>query len=193
MVAVTALTAVLALVAAPGTAGSRTPSGLPAIMSDQMRAVALRDAPPEAATYTPDPAARSATTVEPGTIIAETALAGDGGPSRPAVDQPTPDPGVIVLNPWRWDWNVSFYGPGFYGWHTACGYLLTGSLMGVAHRSLPCGTLVTFHNPQNGRTVTVPVVDRGPYVSGRQWDMTGGLCVYLGHCWTGPLEWKFGS
>jgi rare lipoprotein A len=64
--------------------------------------------------------------------------------------------------------------------------------MGVAHRTLPCGTLITFRNPTNGRTFTVPVVDRGPYVSGRQWDLTGGLCIALDHCWTGSIEWKYG-
>jgi len=45
--------------------------------------------------------------------------------------------------------------------------------------------------PSNGRTITVPVVDRGPYVAGRQWDLTGGLCVALDHCYTGPIYWKF--
>ena len=42
----------------------------------------------------------------------------------------------------------------------------------------------------NGRTVTAPVVDRGPYVAGRQWDFTGGLCIALGHCYTGPILWR---
>jgi rare lipoprotein A len=61
--------------------------------------------------------------------------------------------------------------------------------MGVAHRTLPCGTMVTFRNPRNGREITVPVVDRGPYIAGRIWDLTGGACVALDHCWTGPVEW----
>jgi len=34
------------------------------------------------------------------------------------------------------------------------------------------------------------VVDRGPYVAGRDWDLTGGLCLLLDHCYTGPLLWK---
>ena len=46
----------------------------------------------------------------------------------------------------------------------------TGTL-GVAHKSLPCGTKVTFR--YHGRSVTVPVIDRGPYVGGREWDLTG--------------------
>jgi rare lipoprotein A len=68
---------------------------------------------------------------------------------------------------------------------------MTESLRGVAHKTLPCGTKITFRNPANGRTITVPVVDRGPYVDGRQWDLTGGLCLALAHCYTGPILWKF--
>ncbi len=83
---------------------------------------------------------------------------------------------------------VSWYGPGFYGNRTACGYALTQSLVGVAHRSLPCGTLVQFR--WGGRTVSARVVDRGPYVYGRLWDLTAGLCALLNHCYTGPITWK---
>jgi rare lipoprotein A len=70
---------------------------------------------------------------------------------------------------------------------------MTTTLVGVAHRSLPCGTKVTFKNPDNGRIVTAPVVDRGPYVSGRQWDLTGGTCKKLGHCQTGALYWRMAN
>lgn len=90
---------------------------------------------------------------------------------------------------WHTDYNVSFYGPKLYGHRTACGLALTTTLVGVANRTLPCGTLVTFRNPANGRTVTAPVVDRGPYVWGRYWDLTGGLCEALQMCHTGTLQW----
>ena len=62
----------------------------------------------------------------------------------------------------------------------------------MAHRTLPCGTLVTFRNPANGREVTAPVIDRGPYVAGRQWDLSRGLCDALDHCYTGAIEWRWG-
>ncbi len=88
----------------------------------------------------------------------------------------------------RLDPEVSWYGPGFYGKRTACGKAYTKEILGVAHRSLPCGTKVTFG--WEGKTVTVPVIDRGPYVNGRQWDLSGGLCVYLDHCFTGPIYFK---
>ena len=62
--------------------------------------------------------------------------------------------------------------------------------MGVAHRSLPCGTLVTFRNPDNGRQITVPVIDRGPYVDGRLWDLSRATCTYLRNCYTATIEWR---
>ena len=85
---------------------------------------------------------------------------------RPSVTQPAPKAGVFVKNFWRFDPDISWYGPGFFGSGTACGQTYTREIMGVAHRSLPCGTMVTFRNPANGRQVTVPVIDRGPYVAG---------------------------
>ena len=96
-----------------------------------------------------------------------------------------PQRAAFAKNFWRFDPDISWYGPGFYGSGTACGQLYTKAIMGVAHRSLPCGTLVTFRNPANGRQVTVPVIDRGPYVAGRPWDMSKALCDYLDHCYTG--------
>jgi rare lipoprotein A len=65
---------------------------------------------------------------------------------------------------------ASWYGPGLYGQHLACGGTLSAGTLGVAHKSLPCGTEVTLH--YRGRTVRVPVVDRGPYVGGREFDLT---------------------
>ncbi len=112
---------------------------------------------------------------------------------RPTVKQPAPRVRTVLKNYWRFDPDISWYGPGFYGSGTACGQTYTKTILGVAHRTLPCGTLVTFRNPANGRQITVPVIDRGPYVSGRTWDMSKGLCEYLGHCYTGSIEWRWGS
>jgi rare lipoprotein A len=98
-----------------------------------------------------------------------------------------PSPRAIVLQTWRLDNNISWYGPGFYGHNGACGMYGSNGLdredIGVAHRTLPCGTKVTFR--YNGRTVVTYVKDRGPYVAGRIFDMTRGLCEALGHCFTG--------
>lgn len=113
----------------------------------------------------------------------------DAGP--PQVDLPAPEAGVINLPQWRAA-KASFYGPGFYGRGLACPGVLTTDLVGVAHRTLPCGTLVTFKNPANGRILTMPVVDRGPYVAGRDWDLTGGACLVLDFCYTGTIYWHLG-
>ncbi len=65
---------------------------------------------------------------------------------------------------------ATWYGPGFYGRRTACGRKLKRNTLGVAHKTLRCGTKVTFY--RRGRFVTVPVIDRGPYVRGVSWDLT---------------------
>ncbi len=54
---------------------------------------------------------------------------------------------------------ASWYGPGFYGNRTACGQTYTPEILGVAHLELPCGTPLTL--TYGGRSITVPVIDRG--------------------------------
>ncbi|MEX1142350.1 MAG: septal ring lytic transglycosylase RlpA family protein [Thermoleophilaceae bacterium] len=81
--------------------------------------------------------------------------------------------------------HASWYGPGFYGNRTACGGTLGTGTLGVAHKWLPCGTRVTFR--YRGRSVTVPVIDRGPYVAGREWDLTGATKARLGFPSTGTV------
>jgi rare lipoprotein A len=73
---------------------------------------------------------------------------------------------------------ASFYGPGFFGRQTACGQLLTPDLHGVAHRSLPCGTLVEIM--YRDREITVPVIDRGPFSGTYSWDLTQATADALG-------------
>ena len=73
---------------------------------------------------------------------------------------------------------ASWYGPGFYGNRTACGQTYTAEILGVAHRTLPCGTLVTL--TFRGGSVTVPVIDRGPYIAGRALDLSNATRLALG-------------
>jgi rare lipoprotein A len=80
---------------------------------------------------------------------------------------------------------ASWYGPGLYGGHLACGGTLTRGTLGVANKSLPCGTKVTLH--YRGRTVRVPVVDRGPYVGAREFDLTAATKARLGFGSTGTV------
>jgi hypothetical protein len=65
-----------------------------------------------------------------------------------------------------------------YNLPVACGGTLGVHEQGVAHKTLPCGTIVTI--TYNGRTVRVPVVDRGPYIAGREFDLTGATANTLG-------------
>jgi peptidoglycan lytic transglycosylase len=65
---------------------------------------------------------------------------------------------------------ASWYGPGLYGNRLGCGGRLRPGRIGVAHRTLPCGTKLTLRH--RGRTVRVRVIDRGPYVGGREFDLT---------------------
>jgi hypothetical protein len=97
-------------------------------------------------------------------------------PAPPTASQAEAD-GVAFSSPLRYA-GASWYGPGLYGNHTACGQTLRPSTVGVAHKTLPCGTLVKF--VFRGRSVVAPVIDRGPYVSGRAWDLTTAASKALG-------------
>ena len=187
-----ALIAVLATVAVPGSVGSQGPSPVEPIDATLFRGVDAASIDGTVAmTPTLDPAYQSDGVLSDTTVLLdpESRPTQAGRPDAARI-QPNAPVGAIAIPQWHFDGDVSWYGPGFYGNRTACGYALTRELLGVAHRTLPCGTKVTFRNPDNGRTITVPVVDRGPYVSGRQWDLTGGLCVALDHCYTGTILWK---
>jgi hypothetical protein len=73
---------------------------------------------------------------------------------------------------------ASWYGPGLYGNSLACGGTLSAGTMGVAHKTLPCGTKVRLRYGSN--TVTVPVVDRGPFAGNREFDLTAATKQALG-------------
>ena len=80
---------------------------------------------------------------------------------------------------------ASYYGPGLYGNGTACGQTLTPSTMGVAHKTLPCGTRVTLR--YRGNTVKVRVIDRGPFAGNREYDLTAATKAKLGFGSTGNV------
>jgi rare lipoprotein A (peptidoglycan hydrolase) len=80
---------------------------------------------------------------------------------------------------------ATFYGPGFFGQQTACGQMLAPDTYGVAHRKLPCGTLVAV--TYAGREIVVPVVDRGPFHAGFSWDLTQATADALGFTGSGEI------
>lgn len=79
---------------------------------------------------------------------------------------------------------ATWYGPGFYGQTTACGQTLTRDTLGVAHKTLPCGTEVAIL--YRGETITVPVIDRGPYADA-DFDLTSRTARRLGFSGTGEI------
>jgi rare lipoprotein A len=111
-------------------------------------------------------------------VLAVGAFASTGGAAGPSAGSTgatsTPTPATKIPKSAIATW----FGPGFYGQHTACGQTLTPATVGVANRKLPCGTLVkvTYH----GQRLTVPVVDRGPYANGADWDLTAAAAQALG-------------
>jgi rare lipoprotein A len=104
-------------------------------------------------------------------VFATGALANTGGA---AVASPPTGPKAIHKSA-----IATWFGPGFYGKKTACGQVMTPEIVGVANRTLPCGTLVkvSYH----GLRLTLPVIDRGPYSHiGADWDLTTGAARTLG-------------
>ena len=77
-----------------------------------------------------------------------------------------------------------------YGGGLACGGTLRPEQLGVAHKTLPCGTMVTFRYGK--KAIRVPVIDRGPYIAGREWDFTGATAAALGFPGLGVVEWRIG-
>jgi rare lipoprotein A len=98
--------------------------------------------------------------------------AADGDTAAAATALPTNDVTVFRRTLATW------FGPGFFGHRTACGQLLTHRLLGVAHRTLPCGSKVALL--YKGHTITVPVVDRGPFRNGADYDLTAATAQALG-------------
>ena len=72
----------------------------------------------------------------------------------------------------------------FEGNLTACGQVFHTAVVQVAHKSLPCGTLLRVMDTDTGNSVEAVVTDRGPYVAGRIVDLSWGAFRQLDP--TGP-------
>lgn len=77
---------------------------------------------------------------------------------------------------------VSHYGVGdnFSGKRTANGERLNPNEFTAAHRSLPFGTTLSVCSLKTGRSVVVRINDRGPFIKGRELDVTHGAALALG-------------
>jgi rare lipoprotein A (peptidoglycan hydrolase) len=75
---------------------------------------------------------------------------------------------------------ASSYGPGLWGNRTACGQTLYTTTIGVAHRTMACGTRLKFQG-KNGVIVYASVIDRGPYNYDRTFDLTQATVQKMGY------------
>ena len=80
---------------------------------------------------------------------------------------------------------ASWYGPGLFGNKLGCGGTLNAGTLGVAHKSLPCGTKITLR--KGSRRLQVRVIDRGPYVGAREFDLTQATKQRIGFGSTGTV------
>jgi rare lipoprotein A len=80
-------------------------------------------------------------------------------------------------------------GPAAFGRRTACGGVIHPETIGVSHPTLPCGARVFI--TYKGQTVLTQVVDRGPYVPGRQFDLTDALARRLGLRGVQEIHWAY--
>ncbi len=89
---------------------------------------------------------------------------------------------VVAVGPIRFQIQgmASWYGPGFDGNYTASGERFNQYGLTAAHRTLPFGTKVRVTNLDNGRSVTVVITDRGPFVGDRVLDLSRGAAQIIG-------------
>lgn len=116
-------------------------------------------------------------------------LPGAGAPLPESTSASTAGSGVgglVFSSPMRMA-GATWYGPGLYGNGTACGQTLRPGTIGVAHRTLPCGTTVKFS--YHGHSLVTKVIDRGPYTPGNDFDLTNGARLALGFEGAGQVRY----
>lgn len=79
-------------------------------------------------------------------------------------------------------------GDGYHGKRTASGERFNTYAMTAAHRSRAFGSFVTVTNRRNGRSVSVRITDRGPFVRGRCIDLSRAAADAIGMGGTAPVN-----
>ena len=85
---------------------------------------------------------------------------------------------------------ASWYGPRFHGRKTANGEIYDQMAFTAAHKGLKFGTLLKITNPRNDKFVIVRINDRGPYIGGRQLDLSKAAAQQLGMMKRGVIKVK---
>ncbi len=124
----------------------------------------------------------------PGTVVLLLFLQGCSLVSSPVYVYRGVPASVSVVSGFVQRGTASWYGVPFHGRQTASGEIYDMNGMTCAHRTLPFGTLLLVTNLDNGKTTTVRVTDRGPYVSGRIVDLSRGAASSLGMLDTGTAQ-----
>ncbi len=75
---------------------------------------------------------------------------------------------------------VSWYGQKFQGRMTASGEIFDLHKLTAAHKTLPLGSLVRLTVKSTGRSVIVRINDRGPWIKGRDFDLSEEAAIELG-------------
>ena len=76
------------------------------------------------------------------------------------------------FKPYKTKAHASYYGDRFNGRRTASGIVFNMNKLTAAHKKLPFGTIVRVTNEKNGKSVIVQITDRGPFVKGREIDLS---------------------
>lgn len=87
---------------------------------------------------------------------------------------------------------ASWYGERHHGRLMANGRPFNMGALTAAHKTMPLGTVLRVANPRNGRSVKVTITDRGPFIRGRDLDLSKAAAARLGMvqqgvgevCWT---------
>lgn len=87
--------------------------------------------------------------------------------------------------------SASWYGPKFHGRPTASAELYDKNLLTAAHKTLPLNTYVLVTNTLNGREIIVRVNDRGPFISGRDLDLSEAAAKVIGAIPSGVVPVKY--
>ena len=85
---------------------------------------------------------------------------------------------------------ASWYGPGFHGRKTANGEVYDQNSFTAAHKSLKFGTLLKITNLKNNKSVVIRINDRGPYIHGRDLDLSKAAASELGMVRKGVAKLK---
>lgn len=158
--------------------------------SEVMVASTIDETAPVVAERISLPNAREARRPAPAPEIEDARVQPESNSTEPAKPEPTlapPPAPVYAANAAGVLVTASWYGPGFYDNRLPCWQWLQAhglpiqfeaDTWGVANKTLPCGTMLTLSH--GSHVITVPVVDRGPYIAGRELDLSPRVKAALG-------------